>query len=136
MAFDFDKSTTRKDAVIRLLILAILSLTLFPHHYHHHVAEPSVQILDRDLHPTGVHAHSTVEAIAHDEDSDVIKSVADAPLKGQNAKAGWVIMALMVFLLCLAFVPQAAGVHPQPCGFRLPRFDRRKMPPLRAPPAV
>jgi hypothetical protein len=119
-----------------MLALAFLSWTLFPHHYHLHHADGSapqgsgIQAHAASVH---VHAHAASDDIAHHEDAHIIKAVADAPLKFQGSKLGWVAI-LLTFLLLLPLFTQVGRTHPLALAQPLPRFNRHAIPPLRAPP--
>jgi hypothetical protein len=134
MALKFNRTKTRREAISWMLMLAFLSLTLFPSHYHfHRVADASVPAPEGHARTTDVHVHTALDALDHHEDGHVIKSVADVPLKVQGGKLSWVF-ALMVFLPLLPFVARLTRLHPQSLVHRLPRSRRHNIPPTRAPP--
>lgn len=127
---------TRQTAISWMLVLAFLSLTLFPHHYHlHHTDGPAPQDSGIHEHAASVHthAHAASDDISHHEDAHIIKTVADAPLKFQASKLAWVAI-LLTFLLLLPLFTQVGRTHPLALTRPLPRFNRHTTPPLRAPP--
>lgn len=134
MITSFYRIAMHREAISWVLILAFLSLTLFQNHYHMYHGPASVmQDSGSQEHVTAIHGHTDIQDISHHEDSHTIQPAADASLKTPGVQLHWVII-LMTFSLLLPLLALAGRQLPLPILHRLPRFNRRSTPPLRAPP--
>lgn len=128
------RTADRRAAISWILVLAFLSLTLFPHHYHmHQVPAPAMQSAELHEHVTHVHDHAGIQNFSHQIDSHTVQPVGDASLNTPGVQLPSVI-TLMIFSLVLLLFAQAGPQRPLPVLHRLPRFNRHSTPPLRAPP--
>lgn len=125
----------RGRAFISIVVLTFLSAILFPHHVHFdHVAHEGTQDSSHPAHGHAVAAHAHIaKDISHGDSGHEVSSAAEVAIKSPGIKLPWYAL-LITLLLILPFVAQSCGRTPAAARRRLPRFDRRKAPPLRAPP--
>lgn len=133
----FYPTAARKQAISWMLIVAFLSLTLFPHHYHlHHVTDSTASESGLQEHAMDVHIYTDIEDINRHADSYIIKSGVDVSFKSQGLQLPWVVVILVVFSLLLSLFLQESKRYPGPGILQPRRFNRHTTPPLRAPPRV
>ncbi len=133
---------TRKKAFSWLLMLAFLSLAVFPYHYHlHHVdahdgvrvAAP-VHVLDTHFY-TGSNEsddHSDQHMDGHDN-SHTIESSSDITIKSSTSKLPLLALLFTISLLLL-FSKREKLLRLAPLDRKRPSFNPYHTPPLRAPP--
>jgi hypothetical protein len=130
----FYTSAARQETIGWMLILAFLSLTLFPRHYHiHHVADPVVHDSSIQEHVIDIHSHADINDISHHINIHIIKSSVDSSLKTPGFQPSWVAIPV-IFSLLLPLLAHKGHRYPLSAMQRLPRFIRHRIPPLRAPP--
>ncbi|MBU1191652.1 MAG: hypothetical protein KKE76_08060 [Gammaproteobacteria bacterium] len=124
----------RKEGISWLLILAFLSLTLFPHHYHlHHAAEAQTHDVGIQDHVIDIHGHADASGFNHHDDGHTIKPATDVSIKKSGVQLQLVII-LLALLLIIPIVAQNVRQHPRSVKHRLPLSSLYTTPPLRAPP--
>jgi len=116
-------------------MLAFLSAALSPHHYHlHHVADAGALETGSHAHEYAVvvHGHAAMD-VGHDDGTHELGAASEVALKSPGPQLPWVTVLLTVLLL-MPFFGRYSCRLPRAAHCRLPRFDRRNIPPLRAPP--
>lgn len=117
-----------------MLILAFLSLTLFPYHYHlHHAVATAEQSVDNHNHSVDFHAHSDGSGFSDHDTGPSIEPVIDAPVKKSGVQLPWVAI-LLALLLILPLRAWQGRLHPDTDEPQSYRFSPYLIPPLRAPP--
>lgn len=117
-----------------MLILAFLSLTLFPYHYHlHHIADPLTHDLDIQNHVIDIHGYMDISGFSHHDASHTVQPTTDISLKKPGIQLPWVVI-LVALLFALHLFAQQGRQHPLSVKHRPPRFNYYTSPPLRAPP--
>jgi hypothetical protein len=134
MLLSFYRTAARQEATSWMLIVALVSTILFPQYYHmHHVDDPVMHESGIQKHVIDIHSHAEINDISHNKDGHTVKTATDISLKTPGFQLPWVAILVTIFLL-LPFLAQTGRQHPPPLLHRLPRFNRHKIPPLRAPP--
>jgi hypothetical protein len=122
---------TRKRAIVSLLVLSLLSLTLFPYHYHlHHVDHPTLN--GAPTHLVDSHRHLGLED-AGANDYHAVESGSDVTLK----PTGFQLPLFALLLALVMLLPWSAGDRYRSSvatGRPRPSFLPHNTPPLRAPP--
>ena len=117
-----------------MLILAFLSLNLFPHHYHlHHVTDPVTQDVSLQDHFLDIHAHADISDSSHHDATHTIKPATDLSLKKPGVQLPWVVI-LMTLLLIMPLLALQGRLHPLSIKHWSPNSNLYTNPPLRAPP--
>ncbi len=117
-----------------MLILAFLSLTLFPHHYHlHHAADPVTQDVSLQNHVIDIHAHADISDSSHHDAAHIIKPATDLSLKKPGLQLPWVVI-LMTLLLTMPLLALQGRLNPLSIKHWSPSSNLYTNPPLRAPP--
>jgi hypothetical protein len=134
MTPSFSGTGARHGATSWMLMLALVSATLFPQHYHmHHVDDSVLHESGIRIHVMDLHSHADIDDIGHDLDGHTVNTATDISLNTPGFQLPWVAILLTVLLLLPA--PAAAGrQRPTPLLHQLPCFNRHTTPPLRAPP--
>ena len=119
-----------------MLILAFLSLTLFPYHYHlHHAADTQAHDVGIQDHVIDIHGHLDASGFSHHDDSHTINPVTDVPIKKSNVPLQ-LVFVLLTLLLIMPLLTQKVRQHPRSVKHRLPLSNFYTTPPLRAPPRI
>jgi hypothetical protein len=136
MTLSFYRTAASQGATSWMLILALVSATLFPQHYHmHHVDDSVLHESGVRIHVMDLHSHAQIDDISHEEDGHTVNTATDISLNTPGFQLPWV--AILVTVLLLLPAPAAGGrQRPTPLLHQLPCFNRHKTPPLRAPPRV
>ena len=130
----FYKCGTRKEGISWLLILAFMSLTLFPYHYHlHHAADTQAHEIGIQDHIIDIHGHHDASGFSHHDSSHTINPVSDVPVKKSGVQLQLVII-LLTLVLIIPLLTQKFRQHPRAIKHRLPLSSLYTTPPLRAPP--
>lgn len=121
-----------RNAINWLLIAALLLLTLVPFHYHlHHAALDTLAAYDH--HVIDMHIIGDDHPADHYQDSHTLDPASDYVFKSNGVQRLLLAIALTLYV----FLPLQAQVFLKRLlaqTERLPRVNRRNIPPLRAPP--
>lgn len=134
MTHTYYRRAARQSGISWTLILAFLSLTLFPYHSHlQHAADSVAQTDDNPQHAIDFHAHMDGSGFSHHDDSHSIKPVTDAPIKKPGVQLPWFAI-LLALLLILPLRALQGRLQPASVGPEFYRFRPYLTPQLRAPP--
>ena len=130
----FYRTAARQEVTGWMLMLALVSMILLPQCYHmHHVDDSVVHDSGIQKHVIDSHGHAEINDVSHKKDGHTINAATDIFLKTPGFQLPRVAI-LVTILLLLSFLAQTGHQYPPPLLHRLPRFNRHKIPPLRAPP--
>jgi len=125
---------THKKAINWLLVLAFLSLTLFPYHYHlHHTDDPTEIGAATHVHVVEPHLHVGIEDAGDHDGNHTIESSSGITLKTSGPQLPLFAM-LFVLSLLLPFNRREEHQLSAPVNQELPPHNPGITPPLRAPP--
>lgn len=129
---------TSKKAFSWLLMLAFLSLTLFPYHYHlHHANDPAEVGVAAPSHVLDTHFYAgTGDSDDHPgdhNDSHTIESSSDITVKSSSFQLP-LLALLFVFSLLLPLNKREKHLRLSALDQKRPSLNPYNTPPLRAPP--
>jgi len=127
---------TSKLAINGLLVLAFLSLTLFPYHLHlHHHDDEAVAPanITTQGHVTELHGVLDPTHSEHHQDSHTIEPASDITLKSSIIKLPFAALILVLAIL-LPLFKRVLSLQPAAIDQRITYHRWYTTPPLRAPP--
>lgn len=94
------KTITYKQAAVWLLVLAFVSMTLLPYHYHlHHEDHSSPADVTTKSHLVELHSALTTADSDHHQESHTVEPASDIRLKSANIHIPLAILVLSLMLL-------------------------------------
>ncbi|MDT8452603.1 MAG: hypothetical protein RQ936_07670 [Gammaproteobacteria bacterium] len=117
-----------------LLMLAFLSLTVFPYHYHlHHVDKPAEVGVTAPAHVLDTHFYAGTDELGDHNDRHIIESSSDISIKSPGLQLPSVELLFLISLL-LAFNKREKPLRLTQLDLKLPPLNPYSIPQLRAPP--
>ncbi|MBI5039751.1 MAG: hypothetical protein HZB57_00605 [Gammaproteobacteria bacterium] len=115
--------------------MALLLLTLFPFHYHlHHDRNAPADGSPARDHVVDIHVVVAPADVDHHGNGYALDPASDITLKNSNVQLPSLVAILLAVLVLLPLGTQALRPAWFVWNLQLPRLDRHRIPPLRAPP--
>lgn len=127
-------ANTSKQTISWLLVLALLSLTLFPYHYHlNHEEVASPVGIAAQQHAVDHHGALDLTVSDHQQDSHTVEPATDLTLKSSSVQVPLAILVLCLVIL-LPLSMRVDRLRIETVNQRLTQLRWYTTPPLRAPP--